>query len=469
MDLKINDLITSLPLDEEMEETPREALQELIQKLSKKSVPVGALNRLWILGTLQAKIAAAYMVHWVRSCYTGADKKEQSLKETHLKAALKLLGGMSYMRGAIMKVGQIMANYPDVVPEQFADLLGRLHFEAPPMHYSMLREFVRRELGSDPQEIFDDFETEAFAAASLGQVHRARLKGSGQPVAVKIQYPNIARTIHDDYRNMKTVIFPMRFHPDWDNLKNQFEDVRDMLDMEADYEREADHMEVAIKAFTEKDRVVVPRVYREHSSKRVLTMDYLEGIHLPEYLATGPSQEDRDRFGTLVLDASFRLYYGANLLHADPHPGNYFFMPDGRLGLLDFGCCLQYTQEDLDYLEEAEKCIDGPADAFERMIARAAALDPDKPVEEKRLEITTRWCDWVWKPMRQEGPFDFGDQRFIQEGIDLYAELLKKRIVRSIPLNTWLTKCFFGIRALLSRLKANVDMNAIWKRETWVK
>jgi len=469
MTVNINELIKAIPWDDEADEAPQQALDQLLRKLAHKSLPTGALNRFWVLGTLQAKIAAAYFVHWIRSWFAGLDEKERRLNETHLKAALKLLGGMSYMRGAVMKLGQVLANYPDVVPEQFAEILGRLHFEAPPMHFSLLRELFRNELGSTPDEVFDDFETEAFAAASLGQVHRARLKGTGRRVAVKIQYPNIARTIRDDFRNMQALVLPMRMSSDWDNLREQFEGIRQMLDLEVDYENEARNMEIALNAFEEHEEVVIPRVYREFSTRRVLTMDYIDGVHLRHYLATNPSQEERDRYGHLIILSSFRLSYGKDLLHADPHPGNYFFMPDGRLGLIDFGSCCLYSKDDIDYMSECERAIEGSEEAINKSLARAGDLTPRQAAEKERLRLFREWAEWVWEPMRCEGPFDFGAPDYFQKGIQIYGDLLRRRFVRSLPLNVWLAKCFVGVRALLARLDAHVDMRTIWKQETYVK
>lgn len=468
MSVNINELINSLPVDDDRSESPQLALQKLIQKLASKKVPVGALNRLWILGTLQAKIAAAYLTHWVRSSFSGLDAKQQRLNETHLKAAVKLLGGMSYLRGAVMKVGQILASYPDVVPEQFADVLGRLHFEAPPMHFSMLRELFRKELGAAPDEVFDDFETDAFAAASLGQVHRARIKGTARRVAVKIQYPNIARTIRDDFRNMQALLFPMRLSSDWDNLKEQFEEIRRMLDLEVNYEQEAHHLQVASDAFGDDEEIVIPRVYPDLSSKRVLTTDYLEGVHLHDYLSTKPAQAERDRYGRLILLSSFRLSYSHKLLHADPHPGNYFFMNDGRLGLIDFGCCVELTDDDIDYMAEGERAIEGSDDDVLRAVIRAGDLTPRQAKDDKRIKVLREWAEWVWMPMVHDGAFDFGNPDYFKRGTELYGELMRRRYVRSLPVNIWLSRCFYGVRALLARLRAHVDMRAVWKQETTV-
>lgn len=470
MDLSLKDLLSALPEEVDRDSaSPQQALQELIQKLSRKTMPLGALNRLWVLGTLQAKIAAAYLFHWFRSGYGDADEKQRRLNETHLKAAMKLLGGMSYLRGAVMKVGQVIANYPDVLPEQFTEVLGRLHFDAPPMHFSLLREMVRNELGADPENLFDGFETEAFAAASLGQVHRARIKGTTQKVAVKIQYPNIARTIRDDMRNMRALLLPIRIGRDWENIQEQFEDVQSMLDMEVDYEQEARNLEVGRAAFREEDGVVVPRVYRELSTKRVLTMEYIDGVHLDAFLSKDPSQDDRNHFGLLIVRSAFHLSYGSNMLHADPHPGNYFFMPDGRLGFIDFGCCRHYTQEELDYMCRVERAMRGPEEDLRQAMALAADLRPEQERDDERMRLYHEWCEWVWKPLLHDGPYDFGDPGYFRRGVELYGELIRKRYLRSRPVNTWLSKNFFGIRALLSRLKSNVDMGAAWKAETWVK
>ena len=362
-----------------------------------------------VLGTLQAKIAAAYFAYWIRTSYKGIDEKQQKLNETHLKAALELLGGMSYLRGAILKVGQMIANYPSVAPEAFADVLGRLHFEAPPMHFSLLREFTQAEWGSQPEELFDDFETTAFAAASLGQVHRARLKGSRERIAVKIQYPSIGRTIRDDFRNLKAVMFPMRLHGDWDSLKQQFGAMLRMLERETDYEEEAANLALARSAFREDDEIVVPRVYHDLSTKKVLTMEHIDGVHLADFMRSDPPQELRDRFGEKIATASARLWYSKRLLYADPHPGNYFFMPDGRLGLVDFGCCHPFSDDEYDYVLEMEQAAEASPAVLAKALMRAVDLPADRTLDPDHRELIEKVCEWVWEPVRQGGPFDFGD------------------------------------------------------------
>jgi aarF domain-containing kinase len=471
---RIAELIDALPVESPEAVEPAATLQDLVRQLSHKHVPVGRLNRLWVLGTLQAKVAAAYWAWWLRNGYASADKRQRALNETHLKAALKLLGGMTYLRGAIMKVGQIIATHPDVAPQQFADVLGRLHFEAPPMHFSLLREFVRNELGADPEDVFDGFETKAFAAASLGQVHRALLKGTRQRVAIKIQYPNIGRAIRDDFRNLMAFLTPMRLSGDWENMKAQFEDVRHKLDLETDYEQEAENLRFARAAYTEDEGIFVPRVFPEVSTKRVLTMEYIQGLHLDKFLATDPPQELRDHFGRKMSVAVVRLCHSKHFVYADVQPGNFLFMPDGRLGFIDFGCCHYENAEDTEFKGEMEQRYLGSSEAarspeaLRESLARGNDLTRRQAADDERMNLIVQFSDWAWEPILHEGPFDFGDLDYFRRGAEMYGQCLRRRYTRSRPGNTWMIKSIFGLRAMLARLKARVDLGAVFRAETTV-
>src|SRR5262249_37445642 len=161
----------------------------------------------------------------------------------------------------------------------------------------------------------------------------------------KIQYPNIGATIRQDLANLKTLFAPLRLSKDWDNLKERLDDLTDTLSMETDYENEARQLNRARELFGSDQDFAVPRAYKELSTKRVLVMDYLPGVHLDRFLASQPTQAERDRYGTLILRSSMRLFYRARLVYSDISPGNYIFMPDGRLGLIDFGCSRLFSQE----------------------------------------------------------------------------------------------------------------------------
>ena len=464
MPLDTRELLQALPADVDAEPSSHAALQDLLVRLSTKPVPVGALHRCWAMGSIQAKIAVAYLAYWVRSGFATKDENERRLNETHLNAAIKLLGGMGYMRGMMMKFGQMLAGYPEMVPSQFAEILGQLHFDAPPMHYSLIREHLYNELGADPEELFAEFETRAFAAASLGQVHRATLP-TGERVAVKVQYPNIARTINTDFRNMMALLLPMRLSKDWDNIRVQWDDIRQMLEWETDYEREAKMLERVRAIFGSQDAVAVPRTYEAFSTKRVLTMEYLDGVHLGDYLSTDPSQPERNRYGAWLMRASFRIGEKARLWYADSNPGNYLFLRDGRLGLLDFGCCRELAGEELDYYKEICRATFGDEQTLRRALLRAIDVDPDKPHDPDHIQLLKDLFGWYNKYITTKGEFDFADPVMAQRGLDLSIEAMKKGYFRSRPLNTWINRHLMGVRAILFRLGACIDVRTIVEEE----
>src|SRR5580692_7495157 len=287
--MNVSELLAALPEDDlssvENADWARVQLQEILLDLAQRPVPTGSLHRLWTLSELSAQTALAYLAWWIRQWFSDAELSKRRQMETNLRVALKLFHRLGYLRGAMTKLGQAAGNLPLLFPEQVADTLDRLHFDSPPMHYALIREVVRNEFGKPAEDVFLDFDKEAFAAASLGQVHRARLK-SGEPVAVKIQYPGIARTIDADFRNLSALALPLRLGKAWESQKAQFEEIRRMLNQEVDYLQEAESQRLGGELFRPEDGIVVPRVYPEYSGKRVLTTDYIEGLHLADYLAT---------------------------------------------------------------------------------------------------------------------------------------------------------------------------------------
>ncbi|MFG0328516.1 MAG: ABC1 kinase family protein [Phycisphaerales bacterium] len=466
------DLMDALPVDDDRGPSAElhGALDRLVADLARRPAPVGRVHRAWILGSMPAKVAAAYLAWWLRSRFDNAAGRERRLAETRLRAAFELLARMSYLRGAAMKAGQALAAYPSVVPTEFAELLGRLSFEAPPMHLSLVREVIRRDLNAEPEDLFAEFEPKAFAAASFGQVHRARVSESGPPLAVKVQYPNMARTIRSDMRNLRTVSAPMRLTRDWDNTLLQLDDIAETLERETDYKSEASYAATAREYFESHDEVVVPRIDEARSGARVLTMEYLPGAHLREYLGTDPPQEDRNRRGRQITEAVLALSYKAGLLYADPQPGNFIFMPDGRLGLIDFGCCRRLTEADIEYFTEVEEAaMSGDDDAGWRSLIRGTDLPPSRWNDKDRRQWLMAYRDWMFEPVRHEGPFDFGAESYFRRGVALYGECTRRWYTRSLPINTWLARSVFGVRAMLTQLRAQIDYRAIWLRYTPVR
>ncbi len=464
MDPRIAELVAELP--EDLDDPGRGGeLQDLLSLLSREPAPTSRVLRMWSLGSLQARIAAAYGLAWVRGFFRDAGEQTRLQSEAHLRVALRLLGTMGYLRGAIMKIGQTLASYPRVLPDELVETLEALHFQAPPMHFALLREHVRRELGAEPEELFAAFDTRAFAAASLGQVHRARLK-SGEEVCVKVQYPNIARTIRADCANARALLQPLRFLKDWDNLMELGAEVERMFGVETDYRSELANAEKVRAVLADLgDEIVVPRTYPELSTGRVLTMELLHGLHPTELVRRNPRQELRDRHGTQIMRVVARLMCSGRMFHADPNPGNYLCLPDGRLGLLDFGCVRACDADEWDVMELAHRALRHGGEDLRASVQRGARLTDEEMRDEERVRLIASTCEWLWEPLRKDEPFDFGQEDYLRRGFAIMGELFRRRMLRSMPVFTWVNRTMYGVRGLAYRLRARVNMKRIGDQE----
>jgi aarF domain-containing kinase len=460
MTANLKDLIDALPQEAKDEypngaEIADEELQKIFTDLARRPLPIGSFHRLWTVGELSTQVTLAYLALWVRQWFSDSTAKKQRLVETNLRVALKLIHSLGYLRGAAAKLGQALGSLPKIIPDEIVQTLDRFHFDAPPMHFSLLREMVSNELGADPEKLFRSFDKEPFAAASIGQVHRARLK-SGEVVAVKIQYPGIARTIDSDIRNISGLLFPARLSKDWEYTKAQFEEVHRMLKLEVDYVHEAENMRLAREIFDPADGIVIPRVFEQYSTARVLTMEYLEGSHLREFMARRPGQASRNAFATKIYEAWTRMYR-SGMGYADPHSGNYVFMRDGRLGLLDFGCVQRYTPEELELLRTAERLLDEP-ELLPDVLRRAGM--PEKQIANKDcLEVMRKSCEWALEPLRVDGPFEFTADH-LKRGLEIFSELTLKRYTQGHPVFVYWNRTIIGIRSLMYQLRAKVEIRA---------
>jgi predicted unusual protein kinase regulating ubiquinone biosynthesis (AarF/ABC1/UbiB family) len=467
MNADLNELMAALPHDtaEPLAEFSREQLERIFADLARRPVPTASLHRLWTLGELSVQVALASVALWIRRGFASAETHQRQTLETNLRLGLKIFHRLAYLRGALMKLGQTAGSFPQLIPAQIADTLDRLHFEAPPMHYSLIREVLAGELGADPDDVFQTFEHQAFAAASIGQVHRATLK-SGQPVAVKIQYPGIARTIDADFRNLSALLQPLRLGKDWESLQSQFEEIRRMLQQEVDYEREIDSLRRARAVFQGEEGIVVPEVHAAFSTRRVLTMDYIPGLHLPEFLATRPPQELRNRFGAKLLFVWYRMH-AARMNYADPQSGNYRFMDDGRLGLIDFGCVQYFTDEEFELLRLAYRSGEGDPAVVRELLRRGCGATDRDLSNEDYMGLIGESIRWMAEPVRHVGPFDYGDEQYLKRGVEWFARLVAKRYVRSHPMFMYFHRSAFGVKALLYRLGAQVDIRDVPVEPWW--
>lgn len=271
----------------------------------------------------------------------------------HAKALTTLFGTL---KGPVMKIAQMLATIPDALPAEYALEFLSLQADAPPMGWPFVRRRMQAELGEDWQSCFKEFTPQAVAAASLGQVHKA-IDLQGRILACKLQYPNMASIVEADLAQLKLIL--KVYEATLGALKTEevFQEISDRLQEELDYEKEAESLKKYTRIFAQTPFVHIPEVVDSLSTKRLLTMTWLEGRRLKEII--NDSQEQRNRWARHLFLAWYKPFYHHGLLHGDPHLGNYTFNEDGTVNILDFGCLRSFSssfvQGVLDLYQALEK------------------------------------------------------------------------------------------------------------------
>ena len=301
--------------------------------------PTSRLARTGAVGGLVAGQGLRWAGTRAANVLRSPERAEAATGERAAAFARELVEQLGRMRGAAMKIGQVLSTVeftaiPEADREQFKRTLATLRDDVPPLPWSKLEKLVRRELGGPLNEHFAEFEHEAFAAASIGQVHRAVTR-DGEKVAVKVQYPGMAEAVEIDLRNLG-LLLPLvkRLAPGLD-VRALAAELRERVAEELDYEIEAQNHRPIARAWRGHPFVHVPAVHTDLSSRRVLVTELLDGMRFEDVKAL--SDADRDRFGEIV----FRFFFGTmnhlGRASGDPHPGNYLWLEGGRVGFLDFG------------------------------------------------------------------------------------------------------------------------------------
>jgi len=293
-----------------------------------------------ITGVAAARIGAARLGHRLRT------PSEQAQAAHEAEVGRILFGALGQLRGTALKVSQLLSMHPNLLPEGVRHELARAQHQALPLNRALVGRVFRQAFGQEPETLFTQFEPTAFAAASLGQVHRAQLAGHGT-VAVKVQYPGIASTIASDMRLVRAALralahtdLPLPADAVVDSVVDEIEAT---LLREVDYLQEAEQLQWFAR-HAALPGVTVARPLLSHTRAQVLTQDYLPGLHLDAWLATQPAQALRDRAGQHLWDWFMHCSFTLGQVHADTHPGNFLFGPDGTVGVLDFGCTRSLSQ-----------------------------------------------------------------------------------------------------------------------------
>jgi predicted unusual protein kinase regulating ubiquinone biosynthesis (AarF/ABC1/UbiB family) len=301
-----------------------------------KLPPTSRLSRIRKIAGLSAQLSGEMLSRGVRKL-AGADPTGLSVS-----AAEKLVSTLGDLKGAAMKLGQVISMDPELFTPEVRGILARLQNQAPAMSYERVREVVKEELGAPPESLYARFEREPLAAASLGQVHRATLP-DGREVAVKVQYPGIGQALAADLDNLGFLVGTVARTSRALDGRLYYQELRNELSLELDYRREAALAQGFARACLRLPDLKVPDVVESHTGQRVLTLELLNGKTLKDFLASEPTAPERFRVSCLLIRATYGPFLECGEMHADPHPGNFMVMSDGRLGLLDFGSVKRFS------------------------------------------------------------------------------------------------------------------------------
>lgn len=373
--------------------------------MTRRPPKTSALARLLELGSLAVRAGASTAAAYVSSLGKPAPRREALRTAELVRNAHRLVTTLGEMKGAAMKVGQMLSLHDEVLPPEVAAVLRRLQAETPSLPLEMVEEQLEKELG-DPLQIFASFEPEAFAAASIGQVHRAVLR-DGRRVAVKIQYPGVDRIVEADLGNLRRVlksvvalVSKVDFEPIWKELRARLRE-------ELDYMHEAERMRRMAELHARVPEIVVPRVVEEATTERILTMEYEEGLSPDEACSDATPQELKDRWGLVLFEFLLRGLLEHRLLHADPNLANFSFRRDGRVVVYDFGCVKEVPVKlARGYRSLCRAALDGQSAEIPGLLAKMGVHRADgRPLEEA---LATPWLGLVFEFLRPAPPYRFG-------------------------------------------------------------
>ena len=391
--------------DDKPPETPK--AKEAKRPDAPPSSRLGRLGRLAALSTRAVPLATEAMRRAAFGKRRSAEEELEAQKrvmENARKTAEAMLKTLGEMKGLPLKLGQ-MASYidglaPPGYEDKFQEVLKKLQAKAPPLSREAATKVMTKELGP-PEEVFAEWELDPFAAASIGQVHRATTK-AGDKVAVKVQYPEIDKAIENDLKSismLETMISPVgrKYH-----TKEALDEIKAVFLAELDYRREADNAEHFRAMHRGDDEIVIPRVFHSYSTKRVLTCEMIGGMDYAVFCANA-TQEERNAASATIWRFMFRSLFVHGWLYADPHPGNYRFLGGGKIAFLDFGCVKVLPADLLDgtkrYITTA---MDEQWEEFEKACVDVLGYDP---TDEESYKLFIAYTKLLLEPLTTDGNF----------------------------------------------------------------
>ncbi len=422
-----------------------------------EKITSGKVTRVAALAGAGAQVGVNYLKHYGKRA-VGA---EPAIDDLHEANASTVYRTFSKLKGGPLKVAQMLSIDKNMLPDAYRQHFAQAQYSAPPLSYPLVVKTFRREFGKGPSEIFDTFSQSAIHGASIGQVHRAT-KGE-HTYAVKVQYPGVADSLNSDLAVVKPIALQILGLKDAD-VEPYFREVQAKLLEETDYTTELERSIELSQQTQQVSGVRFPSYYPEYSSSRIITMDWIDGLPLDQFVARDPDQPTRDRVGQAIWDFYHHQIHILKLFHADPHPGNFLVDADDQVVVLDFGCTKQIPDDfHRDYFEFLDAdLLDDPA-RFEAAL-RTLEIVSDEDSERERqviIENAMRGTELLGRPFHH-GSFDFGDESYMAEIYQMGEEHSQNEEMRSMKTargsahSIYLNRAYFGLYSLMGLLGARV-------------
>jgi predicted unusual protein kinase regulating ubiquinone biosynthesis (AarF/ABC1/UbiB family) len=401
------------------------------------------------------QIGGNYIKHYSKKLFN-PDMDRAELNEDN---ATDIYKSLSELKGSALKIAQMLSMDKNIMPQSYVDKFSQAQYNAPPLSGPLIVRTFTKHFGKTPEQIYDKFNTKSSNAASIGQVHEAYL--DGKKLAVKIQYPGVADSISSDLKLVKPFAFRLLGMSEKE-LNIYVKEVEERLLEETDYELEVRRSIQFSEACKNLENVIFPTYYPELSGKRIITMGWLPGMHLKEFLKTNPSQELRNKIGQALWDFYNFQQHELRAVHADPHPGNFLITAEEKLGVIDFGC-IKELPDDFYYpffslvstgiMEDREKTLD----AFRKL---EMIHKTDTPAQvEFYYKAYKEMIGLFAKPYMSE-TFDFSQQGFFDD-LYAYGEKVAKmpefKQARGVKHFIYVNRTNFGLYTILQELKALVN------------
>jgi predicted unusual protein kinase regulating ubiquinone biosynthesis (AarF/ABC1/UbiB family) len=383
-------------------------------------------KRFMKLAGMSASIAGNFAKNRIKGALGTLTEEErlQEREQLFSQVGEQIAQTLGEMKGAVMKVGQIASQFKDVFPKEIADALAKLQKESPPMPFGVIERQIRQELGREPSEIFAFIDSKPFAAASIGQVHRARTH-AGEEVVVKVQYPGVDQCVESDLKHLRMALkLAGVLRVDKEMLDGIFAEIRRSLVDELDYVNEARNVREFAAFHADDPKIVVPQVFDEYTSTRVLTLAYEPGDDIRQVQAPRYSQDTINELGHRLVNAIGAQIYTLHAVHCDPHPGNFAFRTDGTLVIYDYGCIKKIKPEIVAALRRSTYAAikEDFAELDRALISLGVRNTENAP--HMPADFYAPWATIVQRAFSAT-PFDFGNATLHEDVMRLARQSLK--------------------------------------------